>query len=136
MKKIMFRVKYGFDKTAFLRVEAGPELEKAIYAWVEQIPVTIGGKMIQGKHIISIEGDFRYYTGWYETYEPTSGDDFAQIERDCPNFDGIMPYYRERVAYLIQSKQEKEVGKNVELPVPQPLLIQKHNEKKEKQPVI
>ncbi len=113
MKKdgpVRFKVRYGFDKLSTLSVEAGPELEKAIYAWVEQIPVTIGGKMIQGKHIISIEGDFHYYTGWYETYLPTSGDDFAQIERDCPKFEGYVDAYRQRVMHLIGNQQTHLIG--------------------------
>jgi hypothetical protein len=103
--KLMFRVKYGFDTMSHLRVEGGAELEKAIYAWMEQVPVTLGGKMIQGKHIISIEPDYRYYTGWYETYSPTTGDDFAQIERDCPKLDGYIEAYKQRVLGLIENRQ-------------------------------
>ncbi len=107
----MFRVQYGFDKMSYLRVEAGTELEKAIYAWIEQVPVAIGDKMIQGKHIISIEPDFRYYTGWYDTYNPTTGEDFAQIERDCPKLDGYIEAYKDRVLQLISSNQTDLIGK-------------------------
>lgn len=110
-KPIRFKVRYGFDKLATLSIDAGPDLERAIYAWVEQIPVTIGDKMIQGKHIISIEPDYHYYTGWYESYQPSTGDDFAQIERDCPNFEGYVDAYRQRVMNLIGTRQTQMIGK-------------------------
>lgn len=110
MKPLRFRVRYGFDKMSSLSIEAGPELEKAIYAWVEQIPVTIGGKMIQGKHIISIEQDYHYYTGWYESYQPTTGDDWKQIERDCPDVDGYIDAYRQRVMSLIADRKTHLIG--------------------------
>jgi len=111
MKPLMFKVRYGFDRMATLSIEAGQDLEKAIYAWTEQIPVTIGGKMIQGKHIISIEPDYHYYTGWYESYSPTTGDDFKQIERDCPSFDGMIDAYRQRVMELVGSGNTNQIGK-------------------------
>ena len=110
MKPIVFKVRYGFDKLSTLRVHAGPELEKAIYAWAEGIPVTIGEKMIQGKHIISIEPDYHFYTGWYESYQPTTGDDWAQIERDCPKFDGYIDAYRNRVMGLIGERKQHLIG--------------------------
>jgi hypothetical protein len=94
-----------------LRVEAGPDLERAIYAWTEQLPVTIGDKMIQGKHIISIEPDYHYYTGWYESYQPTTGDDWKQIERDCPKFDGYIEAYKQRVIQHIRTGHPELIGK-------------------------
>lgn len=110
MKPVRFKVRYGFDRMATLSIEAGQDLERAIYAWTEQIPVTIGNKMIQGKHIISIEPDYHYYTGWYESYQPTSGDDFRQIERDCPSFDGYIEAYKQRVVELIRTGRASEIG--------------------------
>lgn len=108
--KIVFKVRYGFDKMSHVRIEAGPELEKVIYAWRKQIPVTLGDRIIQGKHIISIEPDYHYYTGWYESYQPVTGDDWAQIDRDCPKFDGYIEAYRNRVNDLIERGKTNLIG--------------------------
>ena len=115
--RVMFKVRYGFNTTATLTIEAGPDLERAIYAWIEQLPVTIGDKMIQGKYIISIEPDYHYYTGWHETYSPKSGEDFRQIERDCPKFDGFIDAYKHRVVSLIKSGQSDKIGLGAPIPV-------------------
>lgn len=119
MKPLRFKVRYGFDKMSSLSVTEGPELERAIYAWIEQIPVTIGGKMIQGKHIISIEQDYHYYTGWYESYQPTTGDDWAQIARDCPDVEGYIETYRQHVMNLINTRQTHLIGTSSPLKVEQ-----------------
>lgn len=110
--KVMFKVRYGFDKMSTVSIEAGPDLERAIYAWIEQLPITIGGKMIQGKHIISIEPDYHFYTGWYDSYIPTSGDDWKQIERDCPKFDGIIERYKTNVHNLISQNKTELIGRS------------------------
>ena len=121
MKKHYFKIRYGFKPTDFVSVEAGGELEKAIYAWSTGRIVSVGNKMVKGDNIISIEPHYHKYTGWYETYEPKEGDDFAQIERDCPNFDGVLPHYRERVTFLMQANRVKEIGTGVELPINMPI---------------
>ena len=117
MTKHYFKIRYGFKPTDFVSIEAGVELEKAIYAWSTGRIVSVGDKMVKGDNIISIEPHYHKYTGWYETYEPKSGEDFAQIARDCPNFEGVLQYYRERVTFLMSSDRGKEVGTGVELPI-------------------
>lgn len=117
MKKLYFKVRYGFKNTDFASIEAGTELERAVYAWTTGKIVQIGDRMINGNNIISIEPHYHRYTGWHETYEPKLGEDWAQIERDCPKFDGVMGYFRERVQFLIANGREREIGTMVELPI-------------------
>lgn len=111
MVKHMYKVKYGFDTLSSITVEAGAELEKAIYSWLKQTPVAIGGRMINGKHIIDIKPDYHYYTGWYPNYEPSSGDDWKQIERDCPpTLNEMFNAYVDRVRVLINNNQTNLIG--------------------------
>jgi hypothetical protein len=116
MKELRFKVKYGY--TAMDRVSITDfELEKALYAQRFGIPVLLGGKQISGKEIKVIEPDYHYYTGWYESYVPNSGEDWLQIERDCPPMlENIIRHKRERIDYLISSNQKHLIGKNVEIP--------------------
>lgn len=118
MVKHMYKVKYGFDSLSSITIEAGPDLEKIIFAWLKQTPVAVNGRMFDGKYIIDIKPDYHFYTGWYENYQPTLGDDFKQIERDCPKtLDEVFNAYVGRVRELIQTKQINLIGKG------EPILI-------------
>lgn len=129
--KYHYKVKYGFKPLDYVSIEAGDELEKAICAWTTGNVVSVGGKMINGNNIISIEPHFHKYTGWHETYEPRDGEDMKQIERDCPSFDGILPYYRERVVYLTGHDRHSEIGTSAKLPIALPEKIEKPKELRE-----
>lgn len=83
-KKLVFKVTYGYKGTDFVLLDNTKDVERAIYAKVEKIPVFLKGKMISGQEIKTIEPDVHTYTGWHRSYLPTNGDDFAQIERDVP----------------------------------------------------
>lgn len=112
--RIIFKVTYGYGKTDFVLVSNSADLEKAIYAKVEKIPVTLGGKMISGQEIKAIEPDVHSYTGWHRTYEPTHGDDFAQIERDVPKvaYD-VLGACSTRVSDFLNSGRPELIGKEV-----------------------
>jgi hypothetical protein len=112
MKTYYFKVKHGFKASDFVVVQDGPDLEKALYAWMTGNIAQIGGKMINGNNIVSIEPDYHSYTGWYRSYEPTTGDDWKQIERDVPaEINHVLPEYRNRVQQLLASGQEQLIGK-------------------------
>jgi hypothetical protein len=116
MKELKFKVRFGY--TAMDRVSIGTdELEKALYAQKFGVPVLLGGKQISGKEIKVIEPDYNYYTGWYDSYQPSTSDDYAQLERDCPKcLDETIRHYRERVDLLLATGRKQLVGKNVALP--------------------
>lgn len=115
-KEYWFKVKYGFSALDQVSI-TDLELEKALYAQKFGITVQLGDKQINGKYIISIEPHWHKYTGWYDSYNPTTGDDFKQIERDCPKeLDSVIREKRARVDYLISHKQTNLIGKNVEIP--------------------
>lgn len=81
------------------------ELEKAKYAMITGKVFIHNGNMIRGNEIKKIERDVRFYTGWYDTYEPKDGADTLQMERDMP--DPMLFLEREkqgdaRVAFIMQ----------------------------------
>lgn len=84
-KPLRYRVKYGYQIGDFLRVQEGPDLERALYAMLEHVPVSLDGRVIHGKTILAIEPDYHHYTGWNPGYQPKSPADFQQILRDCPS---------------------------------------------------
>jgi hypothetical protein len=110
MKELFFKVKFGFGTLD--RVSIGEdEIEKAIYAQVTGKPVRLKNSYINGRNMISITPDYHKYTGWHETYDPKDHEDFRQIERDCPKFDGVLEAYTDRVRTLIESGRESDIGK-------------------------
>ena len=112
MTTYYFKVKHGFKVNDFVVVEDGPDLEKALYAWMTGNIASIGGKMINGNNIVSIEPDYHSYTGWYRSYEPISGDDWKQIERDMPKeINNVLPEYRNRVQSLLAGGNESQIGR-------------------------
>jgi hypothetical protein len=112
---LSFRVKYGFNMADKATIPE-TEVEKAIYAQVKGIPVKLGNSYINGRNIIAITPNYHKYTGWNEWYEPESPDDWTQIKRDCPNFDGVLDYYQDRVRLLMSTGRENLIGQGVDLP--------------------
>ena len=110
MKEHYFQIKYGFNSSDTVTVK-GSEVEKAIYAQVKKSPVQLAEQYINGSNIIVIRPAYYMHTGWYQTYEPTTGDDFQQIARDCPKYDGIIEAYKQRVTDLIQQGRVDLIGK-------------------------
>jgi hypothetical protein len=133
--KNYFRVKYGYSVADQVSIEES-ELEKAVYAQKFGEVVQLGNKQVNGKNIIVIEPHYHRYTGWYDFYEPKNGEDYAQIERDCPKgLDLMIRHYRERVDYLITIGRRNLIGKNIFIPelekVQSTLLEEKQKEVKE-----
>ena len=115
-EKRYWRVKYGYNVSDQVSIEEGGELEKAIYAQIKKIPIQLGGKYVNGSNIIVIEPHYHKHTGWYDYYEPKDGDDWKQIERDCPPYGGWLEYYKTKVSLLIKENRVSDIGKNLELP--------------------
>jgi len=109
VKEKYFKIKYGFGVFDFVSLKDS-EVEKAIYAQLKGVPVRLGDSFVNGKNIISITPHLHKYTGWNDTYEPASSEDLKQIKRDCPNFEGCLEAYTDRVRGFIGNGQDKMVG--------------------------
>lgn len=114
MKKHYFQIKYGFHVNDSITVE-GAQVEKAIYAQVKKISIQIGDIYLNGSNIIVIRPAYYKHTGWYYTYEPTNGDDFEQIKRDCPDYTGVIEVYKNRVKQKMEQGKINEIGEGEQL---------------------
>ena len=81
-KELRWRIVYGYGANDYISIRED-QLEKAKYAMITG-KVFAGDKMISGSEIKRIEEDYRFYTGWYDTYNPKDSEDYAQIKRDVP----------------------------------------------------
>lgn len=110
-KQTVFKVVFGYAVSDFLLVDNMDDLCKAMYAKIEKTPVVIGGKFISGQEIKQIVPDVHSYTGWYRSYDPTSGEDFAQIQRDVPKMlDTLISLAAERVGQICASGEVERIG--------------------------
>jgi len=108
--KLFFKVKYGYSVSDQVSISEN-ELDKAIYAQIQGVPIHLGTKYINGKNIIVIEPHYHKYTGWYDYYEPKDGEDWEQIKRDCPNFDGVIENHKMYVNQLMSESKIQLIGK-------------------------
>lgn len=113
-KERFYKVKYGYGAADQASIPES-RLEKAIYAQAAQLPIQLNNSFVNGKHIISITPHYHKHTGWNEWYEPKDGDDWAQIQRDCPKYDGVMEYHADRVSFLMSHNRTKEIGTGVHI---------------------
>lgn len=126
-KKIIYKVKYGYRPSEYVLVDNLDMLCRVIYARAEKLPIAVGGKMIAGQEIKTIEPDIHSYTGWNRSYEATNDDDFRQIERDVPEvlYELLQGAYG-RVERLVHASQEHRIGQ--ESLSPEMLLIKSRDE--------
>jgi len=80
---LRWRVVYGYNPNDYISIDES-YLEKAKYAMVSGKVFNYKTKTIRGREIKSIEPDYRFYTGWFDSYEIQSGEDQKQIDRDVP----------------------------------------------------
>ena len=109
MKKY-FKVYQDFSRYVPIEEE---EYEKAIYAFIK-------GKsaVFEAGAVSRIEGvfpDLNKMNGWYSDYKPNQ-DDNGELENAREVANKITSKIKERVQYLIDTKQENLIGKNVEIP--------------------
>lgn len=108
----MIHFKVYQDYTKFVPIDE-TEYEKAIYAFLKGKPAIF--EMGAVSRIESIIPDLNKINGWYSDYKPNA-DDSAEIERAKNIARPFMAKVKERVQYLITTKQENLIGKNVEIP--------------------
>lgn len=114
-----FKIKIGYGKGEYIIIDEN-ELEMALYCFQTNNKGIFKSGPIRGQDIIIITPHYHAHTGWNEDYEPLNADDWTQIERDCPDYKGIISYYTERVQYMIGNSRTNLIGKKAELPLTLP----------------
>lgn len=85
-KQLRYRVIYGYQPNQYVSIDESL-LEKAKYAFITKSVISLGNKTISGSEIKFIEPDYRYYTGWNDTYQFGNEEDRQQIKRDAPTLE-------------------------------------------------
>lgn len=111
-----FKLIYGFDAENYIEIDE-TELEKAYYCFLLKKDAVYSSGAIRGARIEKIQPDYHRIMGWNRGYklETLDYEELAQkgIDRTCQN---MLLKTKEKVNYLIETKQEHLIGKNVEIP--------------------
>jgi hypothetical protein len=125
-----FKIKYGYSMEDQVSIPE-KEVQKAIYAQITGKPVQLGSSFIKGSNIISISPHYHKHTGWHDWYEPKGGDDWKQIERDCPNYDGVLEWHKNKVSGYITSGELKKISEGETMKQIEAHITEKQNITKE-----
>lgn len=101
--ELRWRVITGYSAMDYIAIPES-ELEKSKYSMISGKVFMYNGAMIRGTEIKKIERDYRYYTGWHDTYKPIDGDDNGQMVRDMPPeklFNEREKLSEKRIAYIM-----------------------------------
>lgn len=113
-----YKIKTGYGELDFVPIDQS-ELETAFYAFLSESKAIFKQGVVRGKDIISISPDYHKVMNWNYTHK-LDVDDFAElrskgIENKAMN---LLETAKEKVQYLIQTKQEHLIGKNVDVGLP------------------
>jgi hypothetical protein len=106
---LRFRIYYGYSGIDYIAITEN-ELERAKYAWQTNAIFTHGTKQVKGAEFKRIEEDFRYYTGWFDTYSPKEAEDYLQLKRDMPDmsvFEKRLGLADSRVRYILNANPQQ-----------------------------
>ncbi len=112
--KYYYKLITGFAPEDYIQIEES-ELDKANYCFLEKKDTVYSGGAVRGSLINSIKPDFHRIMGWNRGHKLDSFDyeelSDKGIDRECNNRIGES---KNKVDYLIQTKQLHLLGKSVE----------------------
>lgn len=111
-----FKIVWGYNAEDYVQIDE-TELEKAYYAHLTKKDAVFSGGSVSGDKIIAIKEDFHRAMGWNRGYK-LSADDFAELSQKGidRNYQKFLFKTKERVHYLIETKQTHLIGKNAVIP--------------------
>lgn len=111
-----FKIKTGYDGEQFISIDE-TELESALYCFMTDSKGIFKNGVCRGKDIINISEDWHKVMGWNPTHELDS-DDWNEIRSSGTEakYHGLIGSVKEKIQYLVRTKQENLIGKNVAIP--------------------
>lgn len=111
-----FLIQTGYSTNDLMQIDH-TEVEKAIYCHITGAVGVFSSGSISGKHIIKVVPDYNAELGWPPDHK-LDGYDYNDLDRQGlrGKYMNFLSEQRERVNYLIESKQEHLIGKGVPLP--------------------
>ncbi len=115
MKKY-FKIIRGYGAEDYLTIEES-ELEKAYYCFLEKKDSIFSGGAIKGSQILAIQPDHHFTMGWNRGYK-LGPEDYEELRNKGVDKESqyLLSNAKDKVQYLVQTKQEHLIGKSFEVP--------------------
>lgn len=116
MVNMKFKIMRGFGQDDFIPIEE-EELEKAIYCHMARKDGAFNMGSINGSHISAVMPDWHGTMGWNYAYKLTADDwDDIRSKGVDTKVQKFIEGAKNKVQYLIETKQENLIGKGFEMP--------------------
>ena len=111
-----FLIKFGFTANEVLPIDH-TEAEKAIYCHLTGSVGAFKAGSVSGDKIIAVVPDYNAELGWPPDHK-LDGHDFNDLDREGlrDKYTQFLAVQKERVQYLMHTKQQHLIGKNAKLP--------------------
>lgn len=110
-----YKIVRGYNAEDYIEIDSN-ELEKAYFAFLTKKDAVYSGGAVRGSEIIAIQPNYHKVMGWNRGHK-LDDYDFAELREK--GIDRKMQLElsskKEKVQYLINTKQEKLIGKNVDI---------------------
>ena len=111
-----YKIIHGYDAEDYIQIDDN-ELEKAFYCFLMKKDGVYSGGAVRGSQIMAIQPDYHRVMGWNRGYK-LGAEDYEDLDRHGMRrlHERKLQLAREKVNYLIETKQEHLIGKNFEMP--------------------
>ena len=111
-----FHIKYGFSANEIKPIDH-TEVEKAIYCHLTGKVGVFKNGSVSGVNIIEVGPDYNAELGWAPDHK-LDGHDFNDLDREGlrDKYTQYIASQKERVQYLMHTKQEHLIGKGAKIP--------------------
>jgi len=111
-----YKIIHGYDAEDYIQIDDS-ELEKAFYCFLMKKDGVYSGGAVRGSQIMAIQPDYHRAMGWNRGYKLCANDyeELSQKGIDRKHHR-LLSETKEKVQYLIDTKQEHLIGKNAEMP--------------------
>ena len=111
-----FKIIWGYEAEDYTEIDE-TEVEKAEYAHLTKKDAIYSGGSVSGSRIIAVAEDYHRAMGWNRGYK-LGALDYEElkekgIDREYRKF---LAEKKDKVHYLIETKQEHLIGKNIAIP--------------------
>lgn len=111
-----YKIIRGYSAEDYIEINQD-ELEKAFYCFLTKKDSVYSGGAVKGSEILAIQPDFHRTMGWNRGYK-LQAEDYSELKEK--RIDQKMRLEIEntgdKIKYLIETRQENLIGKNVEMP--------------------
>ena len=113
---MFYKIIRGYSAEDYIQI-APDELEKAYYCFLTKKDSIYSGGAVKGSEIIAIQPDYHRTMGWTRGWKLTA-EDYSELRQKGidKKMQQSLETTKDKVQYLMTTKQENLIGKNVEIP--------------------